>query len=176
MTQLLLAETAALSDQLRRDLEELWQAAFTEFTDDDRDHAYGGVHAVLLDGTSVVAHASVVHRTILVGEQPFSTGYVEAVATLPARQGEGLGRRVMVAVGEVVRWRYEFGALATGSPGFYERLGWECWHGPSYLIRDGERVRTEEDDDALMVLRFGPSAGVDLSAPIACFDRSGDVW
>ena len=53
---------------------------------------------------------------------------------------------------------FELGALATGRWSFYERLGWERWRGPTFA-RDGDEViRTEDDDDAVMVLRFGPSA------------------
>ncbi|HEX2807062.1 MAG TPA: hypothetical protein VHN80_12930 [Kineosporiaceae bacterium] len=72
--------------------------------------------------------------------------------------------------------RYEMGALSTGRHSFYRRLGWERWRGPSWVILDGERVRTVEDDDGLMVLRFGPSADLDLTSPITCHDRPGDAW
>ena len=65
------------------------------FTDDDWDHALGGVHFVLdLDG-EIVAHASVVEREIHVDGRPLRTGYVEAVATAPGRQGAGFGSLVM---------------------------------------------------------------------------------
>ncbi|NYG56718.1 hypothetical protein BJ989_003022 [Nocardioides perillae] len=49
------------------------------------------------------------------------------------------------------------------------------WRGASYVVRDGALVRTE-DDDGLMVLRHGPSAGLDLALPTACEDRLGDPW
>jgi len=41
---------------------------------------------------------------------------------------------------------------------------------------DGEPVRTPEDDDAVMVLRHGPSQGLDLSAVIICDQRAGEDW
>ena len=54
------------------------------FSDDDWQHAVGGVHFVLeLDG-EIVAHAAVIEREIHVGGQALRTGYVEAVATAPA--------------------------------------------------------------------------------------------
>jgi hypothetical protein len=37
-------------------------------------------------------------------------------------------------------------------------------------------VRTPDEDAGIMVLRFGPSAGVDLAAPISCEARTGDDW
>jgi hypothetical protein len=44
-------------------------------------------------------------------------------------------------------------------------------------VRDGaETIRTEAEDDGVMVLRFGPSAPVDLTAPISCERRRGDDW
>src|SRR5687768_10150055 len=86
------------------------------FTEDDWQHAVGGVHFVLdLDG-EIVAHASVVPRDLHVGGRRIRAGYVEAVATEPGRQGMGLGTRVMVAVNERIRDEYELGALGTGRP------------------------------------------------------------
>src|SRR5258705_7183892 len=60
------------------------------FTDDDWDHALGGVHFVVDQRGGIVAHASVVERELHVAGRPVRTGYVEAVATLADRQGEGL--------------------------------------------------------------------------------------
>jgi len=158
-------------------LRDLWQAAFgDDFDEADAEHAHGGIHAVLRDGPVVLAHASVVPRTLIVGESSVRVGYVEAVATLPSHQGRGLATRAMTALDPVLRRDHDMGALSTGIPAFYARLGWERWRGPSYVVRDGEWVRTEEDDDGLMVLRYGVSAGLELTLPIACGDRSGDVW
>lgn len=87
-----------------------------------------------------------------------------------------MGSRVMAAATEVVRREFELGALATGRHSFYERLGWERWGGQSF-VRDGDSlVRTEEEDDGIMVLSFGPSADVRLSEPISCDPRPGDDW
>jgi aminoglycoside 2'-N-acetyltransferase I len=82
----------------------------------------------------------------------------------------------MTEAGSVVRERFEMGALNTGLAAFYVRLGWEIWLGPSY-VRDGAELRrTAEEDGGILVLRFGPSAGFDLSLPISCEARSGDDW
>src|SRR5687768_9853670 len=81
------------------------------FTEDDWQHAIGGVHFVLdLDG-EVCAHASVVERVLHVDGRPLRTGYVEAVATAPAVQGTGLGTRVMRDVGSFIDDHFELGAL-----------------------------------------------------------------
>jgi aminoglycoside 2'-N-acetyltransferase I len=146
------------------------------FSDDDWEHAQGGWHVLVVDRTAVVAHAALVIRQLTVGSRPFRTGYVEAVATEPARQGQGLGSLVMAEIGAIVRREAEMGALSTGRHGFYERLGWERWQGPTYVLRDGHPVRTADEDDGVMVLRHGPSAAVDLAAAIACPQRTGDDW
>lgn len=177
---LVIAESGALTGAVRTQLWDLWQAAFDGrrgFSREDEEHAYGGIHVLVYDAGRILAHASVVAREIVVGERPLATGYVEGVAVWPDRQGHGLGSRVMGPLEAALRARFELGMLSTGrARGFYARRGWERWAGPSYVLVGGRRVRTEDDDDALMVLRFGPGATLDLTAPIACYDRSGDAW
>ena len=68
------------------------------------------------------------------------------------------------------------GALSTGTYPLYERFGWERWRGPTFARRGPQLLRTEEDDDSVMVLRFGASLQLDLTAPISCPARGGDDW
>jgi hypothetical protein len=82
----------------------------------------------------------------------------------------------MTEVAGVIRREFALGVLSTSSQGFYESLGWERWQGPTFVRIDGRLVRSEEEDDGIMVLRFGPSEAVDLTAPISCDSRSGDDW
>lgn len=146
-----------------------------EFSDHDWDHTVGGWRVLATDD-GLVSHAAVVERVLDVGARRVRTGYVEGVGTAPSRQREGLGARVMRRVGDVLRAEFEMGALSTGRPSFYERLGWERWLGPTY-VRHGERqVRTADEDGGVMVLRHGPSAGIDLGLPISCEARAGDDW
>jgi aminoglycoside 2'-N-acetyltransferase I len=145
-------------------------------TEDDWEHALGGMHFILeIDGT-IVSHASVVERELYVGDQPLRTGYVEAVATAPDRQGTGLGSRVMTDVTDYVRDGFELGALGTGRHRFYERLGWRRWAGPSSVrTEDGPR-RTPDDDGYILVLATPSSPSLDVRSPISCDWRQGDVW
>jgi len=111
-----------------------------------------------------------------IGGTPLRTGYVEAVATAPSHERRGLGTSVMRDVGTYISERFELGALGTGSHGFYERLGWVAWAGPSSVrMPDGER-RTPDDDPYIMVLRTPSSPPLDITAPISCDWRPGDVW
>ncbi len=174
---LLLAETAALTTGLRSALEQLWDAAFDgDFDVTDAEHAFGGVHAILLASGVPIAHASVVPRDIRIGVRTFRCGYVEGVAVAPTEQGHGHGTCVMGLLATVLRERYEIGALGTGEHAFYERLGWERWQGPSYVLTGSGPIRSEEEDDGIMVLRLEASADVDLAEPITCEDRPGDAW
>jgi aminoglycoside 2'-N-acetyltransferase I len=145
-------------------------------TEDDWKHALGGTHFVLeLDG-EIVAHASVVARELHIGGKPLRTGYVEAVATAPDRQGIGLGSRLMNDVTSWIRDRFELGALGTGRHSFYERLGWQTWAGPSSVRTPNGDRRTPDDDGYILVLATPSSPQLDPSAPINCDWRAGDVW
>jgi aminoglycoside 2'-N-acetyltransferase I len=146
------------------------------FTDDDWDHSVGGTHFVLdLDG-EIVAHASVVERALHVAGVPLSTGYVEAVATAPDHQGAGLGSLVMTDAAALISDRFELGALGTGRLHFYERLGWQRWQGPTYVRTEDGPLRTPDEDGYILVLPTPSSPALDLSAPISCDWRPGDVW
>jgi aminoglycoside 2'-N-acetyltransferase I len=166
------AAPAGMLPQIRQLLDE----AFAEdFTDDDWEHALGGWHVVVLEGSTPVSHAACVPR-ILEAAGPFRTGYVEGEATAPRRRGQGLASLALSELGMLIRRNFELGALSTGSHTLYERLGWERWRGATFVRRGDELSRTEEDDDGLMVLRFGPSRELDLSATISCEERSGEDW
>jgi aminoglycoside 2'-N-acetyltransferase I len=169
-------ETRAASTELLAEIRRLLDAVFDDFTDDDWEHALGGVHAIAVADGAVVAHASVVARELEVAGRPLHTGYVEGVGTAAACRHQGLGSLVMSEIGAVIRAEYELGALGTGAFAFYARLGWERWRGPTSVRRGAETVRTAQDDGAIMVLRFGPSRDLDLDAPISCAARRGDDW
>ncbi|WP_421118547.1 GNAT family N-acetyltransferase [Aquihabitans daechungensis] len=182
--QLVVARTDELSAARLREVRALLDAAFDDpahpdeaFDDDDWDHTLGGTHVLVLDGGDrVVSHAAVVDRILDVGGRPLRTGYVEGVATRRSSEGEGHGTQVMTAIGDLIAERHQLGALGTGAFHFYERLGWERWQGPSF-VRVGDDVhRTPDDDEGIMVLRVDPGLAPDLTMPISCDDRPGDVW
>lgn len=125
---------------------------------------------------ALVAHASVVARTLVVGDRAVATGYVEAVAVDPDAQGNGYGTVAMRELAEVIRAQFELGALSTSSPGFYTRLGWERWRGPTYVDAPEGRQRTADDDDGVLVLRTGATADIDPTSRLVCDWRPGDVW
>jgi aminoglycoside 2'-N-acetyltransferase I len=172
--------TPALRPAELAEIRALLDAAFGTgedgFGDDDWAHSLGGVHVVAdLDGR-IVSHASVVERTLEIGERTIRTGYVEAVATAPDRQGQGLGTRVMRLVAAYIEATFELGALGTGSHHFYERLGWLTWAGPAFVRTPEGPRRTPDDEGYILVLRTPTSPPFGLAEPIRCEWRPGDVW
>jgi aminoglycoside 2'-N-acetyltransferase I len=146
------------------------------FSEDDWEHSIGGTHFVLDVDGEIVAHASVVQREIHIDGRPLRTGYVEAVATAPDRQGRGLGSIVMGDASGYIREHFELGALGTGRHNFYERLGWLRWKGPTAVRTPGGTHPTPDEDGDILVLPTPSSPRLDLAASISCEWRPGDVW
>jgi len=173
------------SDELGRNEEASLRQLFDEawgddtgggFTDQDWGHAVGGVHVIAEADGRIVAHASVVERDLHTAGHRLPTGYLEAVATRPSHQRQGLGSMVIGAAGEFIDRTYRLGALATGVVGFYEQLGWVKWQGPTSVRAEAGDVRTAEEDGNVFVRLTPTSPELDLSAPISCEWRPGDVW
>ncbi len=147
------------------------------FTEHDWEHSLGGLHVLLETADRrIIAHAAVVDRQLHVGGRPLRTGYVEAVATDPRLQGRGYGSAVMREIGRAILDEYALGALGTGRHRFYERLCWQAWRGPSFVrLPEGPR-RTPDEDGDILVLITPRTPPIDLTDPISCEWRPGDVW
>ena len=173
-------ETERLTGYQVEAIRSLLTAAFAGdgdgLTDEDWAHAVGGMHFLLTRDDALLAHAAVVARELHLGDRPVRCGYVEAVATAGAHQGSGLGSRVMADVGAYIQERFQLGALSTGAPRFYERLGWLRWQGETWVRTPAGPVRTPDDDGAILVLPVASFAAPDLALPISCEWRPGDVW
>jgi aminoglycoside 2'-N-acetyltransferase I len=169
-----------LSSEHVAGLRELFGAAWRDdpeaFTDEDWEHAFGGVHFILEQGGVILAHASVVEREVHTNGHRLATGYVEAVATLPGHQRKGYGSAIMGEVNEYLDQTFQLGALGTGTLNFYQRLGWVVWQGPTFVRTEAGLLRTAEEDGQVMVRLTPASPELDLSAPISCDWRPGDVW
>lgn len=162
--------------KLRVLLDAAWADMEVAFTDDDWEHATGGAHFVVREAGEIVSHAAVVERFLRTGGRELRTGYVEAVVTRPDRQRRGLGTAMMGQVGSYIRKTFDLGALDTGEFGFYERLGWVRWRGPTAVRTSDGEVATPEEDGLVMVLLTPAVPELDVAAPISCEWRPGDVW
>jgi predicted acetyltransferase len=167
--------------ELLGELTALCEAAFDEPFGPVWDRVGPGIHVVASADGRVTAHAMIIDRRIYLGHEPdqaLDVGYVENVATWPKLQRGGHGTAVMREIGRLIGQEYALGALATGSNGFYERLGWETWRGPTYVrMLDGQRVRSADEDGDVMVLRTPRSpSDLDLNGPIAIDWRPEEPW
>lgn len=176
MAQLVVLRTADLRVELLAEARAVVVAAFDgDLLETDWANALGGLHVVVTSGGAVVAHAAVVPRTLEAGGRPVRTGYVEAVATAAEHRGRGHGTAAVRAATDLVRERYPLGALSTGLHGFYGRLGWLLWEGPTAVRRGTAVERTPDDDGGVLVLPLA-DPDLDRTGLLVCDDRPGDVW
>jgi aminoglycoside 2'-N-acetyltransferase I len=179
MTRVRRAATAGLAPQELEAVRRLVFEAFGgRFDEHDWEHTLGGVHVLAEEDGEVVAHGAVVPRVMVAGGRELRAGYVEGVATRGDRRGRGLATLVMAEANKVVQGRYELGALSDGTriPGFYQRLGWETWQGSTWVAGPRGLERTAEEDGSVLVLRTPATEAVDLTGPLVCDWRAGDVW
>ena len=179
MTLLRSVATAGLRPEELAAVRRMVFGAFGErFGEHDWDHCLGGTHVLAVEDGEILAHGAVVPRTLVAGERALRTGYVEAVATRADRRGRGLATLVMAEAAKVVEAGYELGALSDGTriPGFYQRLGWETWRGPTFVAAPDGRERTADDDGSVLVLRTPTTGELDPAWPLRCDWRAGDVW
>jgi len=177
MTDVRVLHTAQLSrDELRR-IRVLLDTAFDEgFTDDDFEHALGGMHAVVAHGHDLIAHGAVVMRRLLHDGRALRTGYVEGVAVRADMRGNGHGAAVMQALERVIRSAYQLGALSSSARagGFYRVRGWQQWAGTTSVLAPQGVRRIPEEEGGIYLLPV--DAELDPDGDLACDWRGGDVW
>lgn len=169
-----LTASVALSAAERAAIVALCEAAFAEDFSQLFIHFARSWHVqARLDGAPI-SHACWVERWLQPAGAPvLRTAYIEAVATLPERQGQGYGKMVMERIAREIA-PYELGALSPARPGFYERLGWEHWRGPTAIRTDAGLLPTPEEE--IMILRTPQTPPLDLDAAITAEWREGELW
>ena len=169
------AHTAELDAVTLELLQTLLEDAFAgDWTEQDWDHALGGVHVLVEEDGELVGHAAVVQRRLLHGGRALRAGYVEAMAVRADRRRRGYGAAAMEAVEAVIRGAYELGALASSEEGagFYAARGWKPWNGPTSALTPSGIVPTA--DELICVLPL--DVPLDLTGELTCDWRDGDVW
>ncbi|MGH3902329.1 MAG: GNAT family N-acetyltransferase [Pseudonocardiaceae bacterium] len=177
MTEIRTAHTADLDIATLKAARALLDDVFDgEMTDHDWEHAMGGVHALVWEGTELIGHASVVQRRLLHGGRALRAGYVEGIGVRADRRRRGHGAAMMDALERVVRGAYDLGALdaTDDAASFYAARGWKLWEGPTSTLTPTGIERTEEEDGCVHVLPLEVS--LDLSGELTCDWRDGDVW
>ena len=147
-----------------------------EMTDDDWEHALGGIHAMAWEDGVLIGHASVIQRRLWLRGRALRTGYVEGVGVRADRRRRGVATALLDEIERVIRGGYDLGALGTTDMaiGFYEGRGWQLWRGPSAALTPRGIERTPDDDGGIYVLPV--SVALDLDGDIVCDWRDADVW
>jgi aminoglycoside 2'-N-acetyltransferase I len=101
------------------------------------------------------------------------TAYIDAVATLPVYQGQGIGSAVMCQLASSIS-EYEIACLETGRVSFYQRVGWEVWRGALTGRRGSELLPTPEQK-GIMILRLERTPPLDLHASLV-IEYAGRIW
>lgn len=177
MTEVLTAHTADLDTETLKAARTLLDDVFeADLTDHDWEHALGGVHALVWEGTELIGHASVIQRRLLHGGRALRAGYVEGVGVRADRRRCGHGAAMMEALERVIRGGYDLGALGATeeAAGFYAARGWRSWRGPSSALTPTGVKRTPDEDDCIYVLVL--ATPLDLTGELTCDWRDGDVW
>ena len=135
----------------------------------------GGRHFLAYRETELVSHAVVTTRWLQPEGQPvLRTAYVDAVATLPAYQGQGYGSAVMRQLAREID-DYAIACLETDRPAFYERLGWEIWRGPLGGRSERGLIPTPEQR-GIMILRLPGTPAIDLDGGLTIECQPGRIW
>lgn len=176
----LIAEPSELSQHELDAAEALVRAAFGDsFRAYDWLHGVDGVHVLVTADGELLAHASVVTRTLRHDGDVFDTGYVEGVAVRGDQQGRGLGGLVMDHTESILRTRHAIGALnaVERAAPFYASRGWRSWNGPTQADTPSGLVDTYDAADRIFLLTHS-SASPDFakSVPLICDWRVGDLW
>ena len=177
--QVIVSRTEDLDDGQRAEIIELCVAAHDDPEFRDLFAVYvpaGGRHFLArADDGTLVSHAMVNPRRLQPEGLPeLHTAFVDAVSTLPARQGEGYGSATMRRLAAEVE-DFEIAGLQTDVGGFYSRLGWEAWRGPLAGRTASGLVPTPEQR-GVMVLRLARTPPLDLDVMLSVEEQPHRIW
>ena len=170
------ARTEDLSAATRASIIQVCIAAHQK---DDFNHLFtyipaGGIHALSYRADELASHAVVTTRWLQPGGLPLlRTAYVDAVATLPAYQGQGIGSQVMRHLASLLD-DFEIACLETDRVSFYARLGWEEWRG-ALAGRRGAELLPTPDQKGIMILRLARTPALDRDSSLT-IEYDGRIW
>ncbi|NGO13533.1 GNAT family N-acetyltransferase [Streptomyces sp. HC44] len=147
-----------------------------DFSDEDWDHTLGGVHALVRDGTRLVAHGAVIQRRVLHQGRSLRTGYVEGVGVRADVRRQGLGGQVMAALERVIDHAYALGALSATyeGEGLYAARGWQEWSGRIHALGPDGIVHLP-DEEIWLFVRPASAGPLDPAHELVFDWRDGDV-
>jgi aminoglycoside 2'-N-acetyltransferase I len=135
----------------------------------------GGLHFLACQDGQVISHAVVTTRWLQPdGHRLMKTAYVDAVATLPAWQGQGYGSAVMRFLARNLAG-YSIACLETERPSFFGRFGWEPWRG-ALAGRDANGLIPTPEQRGVMILRLPQTPALDLDSALVIESQPNRVW
>jgi GNAT superfamily N-acetyltransferase len=168
--------TEDLSPDIRASIIDVCVAAHQE-DDFRRLFSYipaGGRHFLAYRNGELVSHAVVTTRWLKIDGQPeLKTAYVDAVATSPAYQGQGIGSVLMRYLASALP-DYEIACLETERVSFYAQLGWEEWQG-LLAGKKGTEIIPTPDQKGIMILRLAQTPAIDLDSTLT-IEYDGRIW
>ena len=170
------ARTEELNAETRASIIHVCRTAHQE---DDFTHLFsyipsGGIHVLAYREQELVGHAVATTRWLQPEGLPLlCTAYIDAVATLPAYQGQGIGSTLMRHLATVLS-DFEMACLQTERVSFYARLGWEVWRGPLAGRRATELLPTP-DQKGVMILRLARTPPLDIDR-LLVIEYAGRIW
>jgi len=163
-----------LSEQEYSEILELCSRAYQQDLKPFLDTFNGATHILGRYRGLLVAHALWITRRLQCADLPtLRTAYVEAVATDEKYRKRGFASVIMERLAKEIS-QFDLGALCTGSPDFYARLGWQLWQG-SLFIRTKERL-IPTPNEQVMVLFLPNTPVLNLEAPLSAEWREGELW
>ncbi len=167
--------TADLTLAERDHIVALCTRAFEQDFADLFDFVTNSMHVLAYRENRLIGHACWTTRWLQPDGHPaLRTAYVDAVAIDPADQGQGIGSAVMRRVADEAR-DFALNALSsTQAVGFYERLGWERWRGPTAVRTPQGVVPTPED--TVLILRTATTPALDTAGLLIADPRGGQPW
>lgn len=134
------------------------------------------LHVMAYFGEQLASHAVVTTRWLQPeGMELLRTAYVDAVSTSPFFQGRGFGSAVMRRLVELIAGDYEIACLETDRGTFYDRLGWEEWHGPLAGRAEHGLIPTP-GQRGIMIFRLPHTPSLDLNSLLTIECQPGRIW
>ena len=170
------ARTEELNAETRASIIHVCKTAHQE---DEFTHLFsyipsGGIHVLAYREQELIGHAVTTTRWLQPEGLPLlRTAYIDAVATLPAYQGQGIGSTLMRHLATVLS-DFEMACLQTERVSFYARVGWEVWRGPLAGRRATELLPTP-DQQGVMILRLAHTPPLDIDR-LLVIEYAGRIW
>ena len=179
-----MSESISVTSSRTEDLDAATRASIIQVCvaahqEDDFNHLFtyipaGGIHVLAYRAQDLVSHAVVTTRWLQPEGLPLlRTAYVDAVSTLPAYQGQGIGSMVMRHLASLLS-DFEIACLETERVSFYARVGWEEWRGPLAGRRATELLPTP-DQKGIMILRLARTPPLDVDSSLT-IEHDGRIW